>query len=112
MNQLSKKVYSNFTIQAELGEGQYSYAQSFFLSNTQFSEPLYPFTCLEKVLSSTFKKPVDKIRKAYSKEGVAVLRATVMNPYIHPMKKLSMQNLVEEFMNELAKAATKSINEI
>jgi hypothetical protein len=47
--------------------------------------------------------------KSYKDEGVVILRATVMNPYLYPMKRFAGQNIVKEFVDELARAAGESV---
>ncbi|MFN0167994.1 MAG: pyridoxal phosphate-dependent decarboxylase family protein [Bryobacteraceae bacterium] len=77
MNRLSEAVYKRFTIQAELGERDYSYSQPFFLSRTRFHLPQYSAHSVEDLLA---RAGVDATE--YPAHGIFVIRATVMNPYI------------------------------
>ena len=77
MNRLSEAVYKRFTIQAELGERDYSYSQPFFLSRTRFHLPQYSPHSVEDLLARAGVDPAD-----YADQGIFVIRATVMNPYI------------------------------
>ncbi|MCU0289888.1 MAG: pyridoxal-dependent decarboxylase [Acidobacteria bacterium] len=112
MNELTKKVYDAFTIQSELGENQYSYGQAFFLSKTEFQEPIYPLDTLKPLFSKYFPEHLERVYNEYKKEGLVVLRATLMNPYIWMMRNMSNQNFIKEFMQELSKAAEKSSREL
>ncbi len=109
MNELTRKVYEEFSIRTELGEFEYSYSQPFFLSKTIFKPPKYPF----KALRSFFKRAFPRARLAdlereYEEEGLFVLRAVVMNPYIWPLYKRG-QDLMEEFMRRAAEAAERAL---
>lgn len=109
MNNLTKAVYEHFSIQAELGDREYSYAQPFFLSRTKFEEPHYGYRSVEHILSSCdIRAPL----ASYREEGVTVLRATVMNPYITPLRQLGVQNLLREFMEELVTAASAGVEDL
>jgi len=113
MNELSKSVYEHFTIQSELGEREYSYSQPFFLSKTTFQEPYYSFDTVKPILEKHFsKKVLDQLLQSYKVEGLTVLRATVMNPYINLTRKISDQNVIKEFMQELYIVANKKVKEI
>lgn len=113
MNELTKKVYEAFTIQSELGENQYSYGQAFFLSKTEFQEPAYPFeNTLKPLFNKYFPDHLDRVYNEYKKEGLVVLRATLMNPYIWMMRNMSNQNFIKEFIQELSKVAEKSSREL
>lgn len=77
LNRLGEAIYQRFTIQAELGERDYSYSQAFFLSRTRFHLPQYSRQSVEDLLARADVDPAD-----YPELGIFVLRATVMNPYI------------------------------
>lgn len=103
-NALTSKVYETFTIQAELGEREYSYSQPFFLSNTRMGHEDYPSATLESFFSRCkFNK---NVFEDYMKEGLVVLRATVMNPYILAAHELVEQDFIQLFVEELDKAAS------
>lgn len=113
MNKLTQYVYEHFTIQSELGEREYSYSQPFFLSKTIFSEPNYSFDAIKPILDNHFDKGHnDQLLQDYKNYGLTVLRATVMNPYISLTRKLSEQNVMKEFMQELLDAAKRSVKNI
>jgi len=112
MNSLTLSVYENFTIQAELGENEYSYYQPFFLSKTEFREPLYPFESLKPLFSKYSKEHIERIGNEYKKHGLVVLRATVMNPYIWVARNLSARQGLKDFMRELSKATSLCLKNI
>lgn len=103
VNALTEKVYERFSIQAELGEREHSYSQPFFLSNTRFRPAEYPADCLKD-----FFERSDLNRSAatdYLEQGLVVLRATVMNPYLLPALELSGHDYCKLFLEEIHKAA-------
>ncbi|RLI69081.1 hypothetical protein DRO91_08130 [Candidatus Heimdallarchaeota archaeon] len=113
MNELTQYVYEHFTIQSELGDREYSYSQPFFLSKTVFHEPNYSFNAIKPIFDKHFSKGhTNQLLQDYQKDGLIVLRATVMNPYISLTRKLSEQNVIKEFMEELLKAAKESVKKI
>ena len=113
MNLLTQLVYENFSIQSELGEREYSYSQSFFLSKTNFQLPLYSFDTVRLLFEQHFDKGhIDDLHKIYNSEGLVVLRATVMNPYIKLAREISQQYIIRDFMKELDLASRRSISQL
>jgi len=111
MNELTRKVYQEFSIKTELGEFEYSYSQPFFLSKTVFKPPKYPFKVLRPFFKRAFpRSDLAKLEKEYEKEGLFVLRAVVMNPYIYPLKRRG-QDFLEEFMRRASEAAERALKE-
>lgn len=106
LNNITSRVYESFTIQAELGERQYSYLQSFFVSKTRFTSPAYPFETLDRL----FRRWDMAVSKAqYDDEGLVVLRSAVMNPYIHVLRSVIGSNILKEFMEKLSDASSRAI---
>jgi glutamate/tyrosine decarboxylase-like PLP-dependent enzyme len=100
-NKMTESVYSRFAIQPELGERQYSYSQPFFLSKTECEPPLYPY----KTLAPFFERAHLSVTPAdYANFNLSVLRASVMNPYIHQLRTAGIQDVIKEFMLELKTA--------
>jgi len=98
MNALTEGVYQHLTIQAELGERGYSYLQPFFISRTRFHLPNYSPHAVADLLA---RAEVDA--EEYPREGIFVLRATVMTPYITLAAETGhKQTLLAEFMDTLA----------
>lgn len=98
MNDLTNKVYKKYSLQVELGNREYSYGQPFFLSNTTFSHPFYSYAAL----SNFFKRSGIKCsQEEYEAQGLTVLRATLMNPYLWAYKEYKNLDLVREFMLNL-----------
>jgi len=109
-NSITKLVYDVFAIKAELGDLEYSYNQPFFLSNTTFKHSDYPSACLKPLFKRCgFDR--DSVND-YEMDGLVVLRATVMNPYIIASRELVGQDFVRLFMLELHKAATAAFEEM
>jgi len=104
MNALTEAVYQRLTIQAELGERGYSYVQPFFISRTRFHLPNYSAHAVEDLLARAEVDPEE-----YPREGIFVLRATVMTPYITLAAETGhRQTLLAEFMETLAALAAEA----
>jgi hypothetical protein len=97
-------VYADFTIETELGEREYSYRQAFFLSKTVMRPAEYP----QQVLCDFLQRcRVACSSEEYATEGLVVLRAAVMNPYLQASRMLGVQDYVQEFVGELARSASQ-----
>ena len=110
MNQLTEAVYHEFTIESELGETEYSYSQPFFLSRTVHVSSVYSHDELQPFASRA--KLASKWRQEYSDVGLTVLRATVMNPYITPLRELGRDDLIRTFVEGLARASAVEVRRI
>lgn len=107
LNALTEAVYKRLTIQAELGERGYSYLQPFFISRTRFHLPNYSEHSVADLLA---RAEVDA--QDYPREGIFVLRATVMTPYITLAAETGhKQTLLAEFMETLAALAEESLTQ-
>lgn len=97
-NALNRRVYRNFTIDAEHGDQHYSYAQPFFLSRTECRMPEYPAAAMADLFHRAGVTADD-----YAEQGLFVLRATVMSTY-HVMAAETghSQFLLAEFVEVLA----------
>ena len=109
MNQLTQLVYQRFTILSELGEMEYSCAQPFFLSNTTMSGGEYPYETLQPFFERCGM--TGKVRKDYEEYGLAVLRATVMSPYILPMRNIVGQSVAKMFLEVLTSVAAEHVRD-
>lgn len=109
LNKLTEAVYENFTIQAELGSRDHSYSQSFFLSKTRMDNEHYPYDSFAGFFEACECKGC---KDEYIRSGLTILRATVMNPYITPIRQLTEQNLIKEFTWELHRASNQSVKEL
>lgn len=107
-NAVTRAVYQSFTIQAERAERRYSYAQPFFLSSTPFSLPDYPIDSIAPIAA---RAGITDFRDAYTQPGgeMLVLRATVMNPYLHPLRERGRAALFLELMRRLDQAAREAV---
>jgi glutamate/tyrosine decarboxylase-like PLP-dependent enzyme len=110
MNKVTESVYEHFTIQAELGEREYSYAQPYFLSKTTLHDPVYSFETIRGHLEKHFDKGhLEQAAQEYKRCGLTVLRATLMNPFIRLSRLMAKQSVLKEFMTELSSAAERSV---
>lgn len=108
MNTLTKMVYDKFSIQVELGDKKYSYSQPFFLSKSPCKCPNYNFEAFSDFFNNK-KNNFNVSKEDYEKEGLLVLRATLMNPYIYAYEKYKNVNLIEDFMTNLHRAANELV---
>jgi hypothetical protein len=111
LNYLTSEVYKNFSIQVESGSRMHSYSQPFFLSKTTMYDENYRF----EIFKDTFNKwgiNIENAKQEYEKEGLVVLRVTIMSPYINAIRKNTEQNLIKDFVLELHKCANKCADEI
>jgi hypothetical protein len=98
-NELNRRVYERFTI--DPGQG-YSYSQPFFVSRTEIFPPAYPSNAMAPLLERAGLDAAE-----YEKEGLFLLRATVMSHY-HVMAAETgrSQALLADFVELLAKQAS------
>jgi glutamate/tyrosine decarboxylase-like PLP-dependent enzyme len=99
-NEDQLEIYNRFSIKSEFGQRDHSYSQPFFLSHTPFQQPHYPYSTVHPFLA---RAKLEDGRQAYHTNGLMVLRATVMNPYIFPLTE--SQNLIEEFVRKISTIA-------
>jgi glutamate/tyrosine decarboxylase-like PLP-dependent enzyme len=104
MNALTMAVYGDFTIETELGEREYSYRQAFFLSKTVMRPAEYPAEVLADFLD---RCGLECSCEEYAREGLVVLRAAVMNPYLQASRTLAGQDFAHDFVTELASSAAR-----
>ncbi|MGE5568362.1 MAG: pyridoxal phosphate-dependent decarboxylase family protein [Rhodospirillales bacterium] len=108
MNALAEAVYRRFTIEAERGEGGYSYSQPFFISRTRFQLPNYSAHSVADLLERAGVDASD-----YPAEGVFVLRATVMTPYITLAAETGRkQALLAEFLETLGRVTGEALAQL
>lgn len=106
MNDVSESVYRRFSIQAELGDRSYSYSQPFFVSHTPFREPGYALGALRGFFD---RAGIEDADAEYAEHGVWVLRASLMNPYITPLRTQGLQQVIRDFIAELARVAEREV---
>jgi glutamate/tyrosine decarboxylase-like PLP-dependent enzyme len=106
MNALTQAVHDRFSIQSELGERRYSYSQPFFLSSTHMEPGEYPAATLEPFFT---RAGLHGFGHDYEARGLAVLRASVMSPYLGFSRTLAGQDFAQLFVRELAQAAHEEL---
>ena len=96
-NDLNHRVYRQFTIEEKEDEPETSYVQPFFLSRTHFKFPAYSRRSVAQLL-----KRAGLDGRDYEEEGIFVLRATLMTPYIRMSAELGhAQRHLSQFMEKL-----------
>ncbi len=100
VNDFVSKVYDNYSIQAELGDETYSYSQPFFLSKTSCDNKTYKFSMFADFFRNS---GISVTEKDYAKQGLIMLRATLMNPYIYPYMNEKGIDFIRDFMESLHK---------
>ncbi len=110
MNRLTEAVYEDFTILSELGEREYSYGQAFFLSHTRIQAPEYSADSLRAFFT---RCGLDAgAEDEYLREGLVVLRACVMNPYLHAARQAPGGDYAKALVEELDRSAQRHAQEI
>jgi glutamate/tyrosine decarboxylase-like PLP-dependent enzyme len=106
MNLVGAALYERFTIAGDGGASHdYSYLQPFFLSHTRFRAPHYSPHSVGDLLA---RAQVDA--RDYASEGIFVLRATVMSPYIVLAQESGgRQVYLAEFVDELARVTAEIV---
>jgi len=106
MNELNQWIYQRFTIESEYSPGEYSYSQPFFLSHTVIQYPGYS--------PRSVAGPLQRFSigaSEYFEQGLFVLRATVMSPYIVLAEETGRHGrpYLEQFVERLAAKAEEGI---
>ncbi len=106
MNDLNRWIYQRFTIESEYGQGEYSYSQPFFLSHTVLR---YPGYSPRSVTGPLQRFAIDA--SEYFEQGLFLLRATIMNPYIVLAEETGRPGrpYFAQFMDRLAAKAVEGI---
>jgi len=110
MNSLTEAVYHEFTIEAELGETEYSYSQPYFLSRTVHEIGTYGTGEIEP-FALRCGMSIGWMQE-YERKGLTVLRAAVMNPYLTPLRELEKEDHVRMFVETIAKVAAKEVRRL
>lgn len=76
LNRVNENLYSHLSITDVKHQGRLSYGQEFYVSRTVLMDEQYSATSLERLLTT-----VDVSSEEYAREGLFVLRSTVMNPF-------------------------------
>ena len=106
MNALNQWIYDKFTIESEHGPGDYSYSQPFFLSHTVIKYPAYSPRAVAGPLQ---RFEIDQTE--YYEQGLFVLRATMMSPYIVLAEETGRKGrpYIAQFMERLAAKAHEAL---
>jgi glutamate/tyrosine decarboxylase-like PLP-dependent enzyme len=106
MNQLNQWLYEQFTIESEHSQGEYSYSQPFFLSHTIIKYPAYSPRAVAGPLQRFDIDPTE-----YFKQGLFILRATIMSPYIVLAEETGRKGrpYLAQFVERLASKADEGI---
>ena len=105
INNLNENIYKKFTI---INEGQnyiFPHSLKFFLSRTRFTSEQYSYGSIKKLLEENYIK-----KDEYEKEGLFILRATLMNPW-HYNQESDDTDIYFEFFKEFNKVIVDVINE-
>ncbi|MEO8140695.1 MAG: pyridoxal-dependent decarboxylase, partial [Gemmatimonadota bacterium] len=103
VNRLNEMVFSAASIPGARSSHRLSAAQPFFVSRTRFEERQYRGATLGHLL-----KRLEISEEAYAKEGLFVLRSTVMNPWHSEAQQVGMDYLYE-FVRFLHRVTAESL---
>lgn len=104
MNELNEKIYKNFTILNEGKKYILPYSMKYFLSRTKLTSEQYSYDSIQKHLSE-----ININREAYNKEGLFVMRATLMNPF-YQTNDFQYTDYYGQFFLELNNVIIKEIS--
>ena len=106
MNRLNQWIYGQFTIESEHSAGEYSYSQPFFLSHTIIKYPSYSPRAVSGPLERFSIGAAE-----YFEQGLFVLRATIMSPYIVLAEETARhgRGYLVQFVERLAAKAEEGI---
>lgn len=105
INRLNERVFSASSIPGSRSAHRLSAAQPFFVSRTRFEERQYRGATLRHLLGR-----LEIAEEAYAKEGLFVLRSTVMNPWHSEAQQAGMDYLYE-FVRFLHRVTAESLND-
>jgi len=104
-NELNHSVYRQFTIEEKVDEPESAYVQPFFLSRSHFRFPAYTQSSVADLLERAGLDGHD-----YREQGIFVLRASVMTPYIRLAAELGhSQRYLSQFMQKLKQRVDAAI---
>ena len=105
MNELNENIYKKFTIINKDNTYIFPHSIKFFLSRTRFTSEQYSYESIKKLLENNYIK-----KEEYEKEGLFIIRATLMNPW-HYNQEPDKTDYYFEFFEEFNKVIVDNINE-
>lgn len=106
INRLNELIFNAASIPGSRSHHRLSAAQPFFVSRTRFEERQYRGATLTHLLGELEVRP-----DAYAREGLFVLRSTVMNPWHSEARQAGMDYLYE-FVRYLHRVAAEAMREV
>jgi len=106
VNRLNEEIYSHFTINpmTRINDRKATMSQRFFVSKTVLRDGSYSYDSIKDVLTG-----LGYTRTEYEKNGLFVMRLTVMNPWYFVTKKNNGTDYFKEFLEELHYQSRKVI---
>ncbi len=106
LNRLNQNIYQNLTISGSDIGYKPPYGQPYFVSRTRFEQEQYAYDSLRSLLQSF---GIDEA--SYKKEGLFVLRSTVMNPFYY-LAEQEGKNYLLDFVKFLHLTTRMAINKL
>ena len=106
LNDFNELIYKKFTIINEGNNYIFPHSIKFFLSRTRFTDEQYSYSSISKIFEDNLIK-----KEQYEKEGLFILRATLMNPW-HYNQNSDDTDLYFEFFKEFNNKIIDEINKI
>lgn len=104
LNNLNESIYKKFTIINEGKDYIFPHSIKFFVSRTRFTCEQYSYDSIKKILEENYIK-----KEEYEKEGLFILRATLMNPW-HYKQNSDGIDIYFEFFQEFNNVTIDIIN--
>ena len=106
LNRLNEAIYKKLSISNENNKHTMPYSQEFFVSRTRLTKEQYHYNSLKDFLTR-----LGISRESYKKEGLFILRSTVMNPWHHAAFK-NGEDYIFNFIIHLHKISKETMIEI
>jgi glutamate/tyrosine decarboxylase-like PLP-dependent enzyme len=102
LNELNKLIYSKGSLSSNDEGGNLSSSQPYYVSRTRFENEQYSAKSLKKILEL-----INISVSEYKKEGIFVLRSTVMNPWYYEAQNAGLDYLYDYvvFLHKIANEA-------
>lgn len=101
LNRVNENIYHLFSIETTTTERHLPYLQQYFVSKTRFQIPNYSLESVKNLLADLEIDPAE-----FEREGLFVLRSTVMNPFYQLAHKRG-KNYLSDFVDQIHLSARK-----
>lgn len=105
LNEINESIYSKLSISNKEEENKMPYSQEFFISRSRLEQSQYGYNSIKELLKS-----LNISRTEYKKDGLFILRSTLMNPW-HYMASQNGEDYLFKFIMHLHKISKQVLKE-